>query len=294
MKLRRFVSLFLLTGFTFLLATSVMLYIVPHGRVAYWSGWTMLGLSKTAWGNIHINLGLLLLIAAGLHLCYNWGAIKAYLKNRSKRMAVFTGEFILALALVAAIMTGTVLELPPLNWVQDLGESIKDAGGRTYGEPPYGHAERSSLETFTRRVGLDLATALESLESAGYMVQSPNDTLEELAEANGVTPQRLWDAMENGAHAGHGATAPARSVERPRHIGRIRLDALCTEHALDVENVLDQLSSHGIRAESGQTLREIADVNGTSPGDLYDRVTSRTEGSPSGSRQGSGRSRGRW
>jgi len=41
--------------------TSLILFIVPQGRVAYWADWRLLGLSKTDWGNIHINLGLLFL-----------------------------------------------------------------------------------------------------------------------------------------------------------------------------------------------------------------------------------------
>jgi hypothetical protein len=48
-----------------------MLYIEPHGRVAYWTKWSFLGLEKDQWGNIHIFSGLLFLVAGGFHLYYN-------------------------------------------------------------------------------------------------------------------------------------------------------------------------------------------------------------------------------
>ena len=97
MQLRRLVSLTALLTFLLLVLTGVVLYIVPQGRVAYWSGWTLWGLSKTQWTSFHINLALLFLIAGALHVYYNWKAITTYLRDRLKRMVVLTREFVLAL-----------------------------------------------------------------------------------------------------------------------------------------------------------------------------------------------------
>lgn len=80
-RFRRIVSLTSLTSFFFLGLTGIMLYIVPQGRVAYWADWRLLGLSKTDWTNIHINISLLFLIASGFHLYYNWNTLLAYLKT---------------------------------------------------------------------------------------------------------------------------------------------------------------------------------------------------------------------
>jgi len=63
MKIRRITSLTALLSFSFMILTAIILYIVPPGRVAYWSDWHPWGLSKTQWSNIHIILGLLLLIS---------------------------------------------------------------------------------------------------------------------------------------------------------------------------------------------------------------------------------------
>jgi hypothetical protein len=55
---RAFTSLCSLVSFILLLLTAIILYIEPHGRVAYWTKWNFLGLEKHQWGNIHIFSGL--------------------------------------------------------------------------------------------------------------------------------------------------------------------------------------------------------------------------------------------
>jgi len=141
LSLRRIVSLTLFLAIAMMLTSSIILYIVPHGRVAYWASWTLWGLSKTQWGNLHTNAGLLMLIAASFHVYYNWRPVTSYMKNKARDFKLFTPNFNMALAVTAVVATLTLLEIPPMVWVQDLGESIKDGGTEKFGEPPYGHAE---------------------------------------------------------------------------------------------------------------------------------------------------------
>lgn len=49
-----------------------------------------------------------------------------------------------------------------------LGDHIKASATEKYGEPPYGHAERSSLKTLTQKMQLDLAGSMHLLEKTGY------------------------------------------------------------------------------------------------------------------------------
>ena len=71
MKIRKITSLVAALAFVVMVLTSFVLYIVPQGRIAYWAGWKFLGLSKTQWGDIHINTGILFLLALVLHTYYN-------------------------------------------------------------------------------------------------------------------------------------------------------------------------------------------------------------------------------
>ena len=63
MTMRKITSLTASLSFVLMVATSVILYIVPQGRVAYWADWRLWGLTKTQWGEIHINVGLLFLLS---------------------------------------------------------------------------------------------------------------------------------------------------------------------------------------------------------------------------------------
>ena len=196
MKIRRITSLTGLLSFILLITTSIILYIVPHGRVAYWADWRLWGLTKTEWSNIHINLGILLLLAISLHIYYNWKPITSYLKNKAKQVKVFTKEFNIALALTIIFVLGTYLFIPPFSWVLELSESIKDSATIKYGEPPYGHAELSSLKTFTSKMGLDLNQSMERLQKVGITFDSAKQTLKEIAESNIISPQQLYLAMK--------------------------------------------------------------------------------------------------
>ena len=47
MNIRKITSMTMLVSFVLLLVNSVILYVVPEGRVAYWADWHMGGLTKT-------------------------------------------------------------------------------------------------------------------------------------------------------------------------------------------------------------------------------------------------------
>ncbi len=49
MNIRKTTSLTAGLSFIAMVMTSVILYIVPQGRIAYWSDWRLLGLSKEQW-----------------------------------------------------------------------------------------------------------------------------------------------------------------------------------------------------------------------------------------------------
>ncbi|MHC4751838.1 MAG: DUF4405 domain-containing protein, partial [Planctomycetota bacterium] len=196
MNMRRITSLTALLSFSLLICSAIILYIVPQGRIAYWADWRLLGLTKTQWGNIHIILGMLLLISISLHVYYNWKPILSYLKNKAKQLKVFTPEFNVALVITAVFIVGTYIYVPPFSWIIDWSASIKDAAAVHYGEPPYGHAELSTLKTFTRKVNLDLDESMDHLKNAGLRVTAENQTLLEIAKINHLSPQQVYSAMK--------------------------------------------------------------------------------------------------
>lgn len=266
MNIRKITSLTALVSFIVLIVNSVVLYIVPHGRVAYWADWRLWGLTKTQWGNQHIIVGVLFLIAILLHIYYNWKPIAAYLKNKARRFQLFTSDFNIALVISVICVIGAYVEVPPFSWVLDFSESIKNSASQKYGEPPYGHAELSTLKTFASRTGLDLAVSMAQLKKAGVQFESANQTLLQIAKRNNMTPRQLYQAMQPEKKPAAAKALP----ERPQQsLGKRTLDSICREYGLDIAAVLQALADSGIAATADSTIKQIAEQYQIDPHDVY-------------------------
>ncbi|MGE4552899.1 MAG: DUF4405 domain-containing protein [Desulfovibrionaceae bacterium] len=268
---RKTVSLTAFLCLVLLTVTSVVLYIEPHGRVAYWAGWTCLGLSKDQWGDLHLAVGLLFLIALGLHTWLNWTPLVNALKNRARQFKVLTPPFVLAAALTAFVSLGALLGLPPVKQVLDLGVRIKDRQAATYGVPPYAHAELSTLRDFAKAVGLDPAAAVAALAAAGVPGVAPDRTLIDLAAATGRTPQELYGLMRPAAPAGGDPFAALPALPPPGS-GRLSLADFARQFDLPLDQLLARARAAGAPAEPAATLRDAAQAAGLTPQDLYARL----------------------
>ena len=272
--MRRITSLTAALSFILVVLTSIVLYIVPQGRVAYWADWRLWGLSKTDWGNIHINLGFLFLIALGLHIYYNWKPLMAYLKDRTRRFKLFTKEFNIALAITIVCTIGSYLLIPPFSWVMALNDHLKDSAAQQYGEPPYGHAELSTLKIFAQKMTLDLDKSVSLLEQTGYRVPSVDNTLADIAKRNGVPPQKIFSAIkaakvEMGAKEENDNRMPETPVPGT---GSLTLAEFCVRYNLDPVRIIEHLKSKGITAQESSVLKSIAEDNNLSPIDLYSLI----------------------
>jgi hypothetical protein len=274
MKIRKITSLTAGLSFLLMVLTSVVLYIAPQGRVAYWADWRLWGLSKSDWGNIHINMGFLFLLALFLHIYYNWKAITSYLKDRARRIKVFTSDFNVALVVTLIVALGTYLMVPPFSWVIALGERFKDEAAVKYGEPPYGHAELSSLKTFTQKLDLDLANSMDLLESAGYAAENDQVTLAALAKRYRVPPQQLYQTIQTAlkATADEDAGVGKLPESPPPGTGNLLLADFCARYNLNLKQVIRDLNAQGIAASADMSIKQIAAEADIGPTDLYEII----------------------
>lgn len=269
MKLRRVVSLSLMLSVLTMLITSVILFIVPQGRVAYWAEWKLWGVSKTQWGALHTNLGLLMLIAAFFHVYYNWRPMTSYMKTKARDFRLFTPNFNAAFAVVAVFTVLTLAEVPPMVWIQQMREAIEDSLAEEMGEPPYGHAEESPLRTFLRNVNLDANVAKENLKAAGIVVDDPNIPLVDIARENGMSPQALYEIMLGPEDSR--PTGPKVIPESmPRGSGRLSLKDFCQQYNRDLDEAVRILKSAGLNINSSSSLRDIAEDNEIEALDVLD------------------------
>jgi len=247
--------------------TSIILYIIPAGRVAYWADYHLWGLSKTQWGNLHINLGFLFFVTILVHSYYNWKAITTYLKNKAKEFRIFTKDFNIALILTALFSLGTLYEIPPFVNILQLGENISAKANAFYGEPPYGHAELSSLQTFTSKMELDLTQSKERLSNSGIRVENSGQSLQEIAKANNVSPNDIYLIISPP-----GERVKTFPKEPPAGLGQRALIDLCQDYSVSIKKVLMILADNDIEANESMSIKEIANVAGKDPFTVYELI----------------------
>jgi hypothetical protein len=134
-------------------------------------------------------------LAIILHIYYNFKSIVSYLKGKADQFRVFNMHFNIALLITSLVVCGTIAGIPPFCWVMDLNESIKEPAVKTYGKPPYGHADLSPLKTLSFRMGFDLDKSIQGLKTAGIDFEGVNQRIVDIARLKGKTPKQVFDAM---------------------------------------------------------------------------------------------------
>lgn len=201
--LRKIISLTTFFSFVLLIISSIMLYVVPEGRVAYWADWRII-FTKAQWGDLHITGGALFLVAGLWHTFLNWKPVMNYIRGAGGG----SRKPLLAAALICLfVYAGTLLEIPPMQQLVSWNDAIKDYRARKYGEPPFGHAETSSLKQFSAFLGLDCGLILQKMGEAGFKGElKPESIFIDIATSNDMTPQELFSFIMKST----GATMPVR------------------------------------------------------------------------------------
>ncbi|MBI9080129.1 MAG: DUF4405 domain-containing protein [Pseudodesulfovibrio sp.] len=270
--LRKITSLTGFLSFIITLITSVILYIVPQGRVAYWADWTFLGLSKEQWGDIHITVGTLFVVALLVHIWLNWRPLLVCMKNRAREFSIKTAPVVISLAITLFVTAGTLLGLPPMQQILEFSASIKDSAMETYGNPPYGHAEQSSLRKFCGYLGFEVEEALVALRKAGYSVDAEAKAeIREIARAKGVSPQQVYNDLRAALVSDPFAAMPSSP---PEGTGKLRLSELCATYGLPVDEAVAKLERLGIHVGADTILKDAGKKNNMNPQEIYKALRS--------------------
>jgi hypothetical protein len=270
---RAFASLCSLVSFILLCLTGIILYIEPHGRVAYWIKWHFLSLQKDQWGNIHIYSGLLFLVTGGFHIYYNWAALIRYLSGKIESALRYKRELMVSSILFIWVALSGIWSLPPLVYVSDLGEAIKNSWVTSPElEPPFGHAELVSLQTFCKKQRIPLDRAMLELRSAGFTVDSPKSTLSEIAESKRTSGMGVYEVIKKLEAKPEamkpGAKWTAEKVEETfsgTGLGNKTIGQIIKEMELDPDKVYQRLGHIDIKAKDDDRLKSLADKNSTTP-----------------------------
>ena len=270
---RAFTSLCSTVSFILLCLTGIILYVEPHGRVAYWTKWHFLTLEKDQWGNIHIYSGLLFLVAGGFHIYYNWKPLIKYFSSKIENSLQYKRELAISSIIFIWIAISGMWSLPPLVYVTDLGETIKNSWVTSPElEPPFGHAELVSLQTFCKKQRIPLDQAVLELRNAGFTVDSPKSTLVEIAESkqtSGMGVYAVIKKLETKPEAMRpGETWTAETVEETLSgtgLGNKTIGQIIKEMELNPSKVYQRLKTIDIEAADDDKLKTLAEKTNTTP-----------------------------
>ena len=190
---RAFVSVLTALSFIGMTFTGVILFVVPPGRIANWTGWTMLALTKHQWIALHLWFSLIFVVASAFHVYLNWKPFVIYFKSKVTKAFALRAEWVLALVMCIVVFLGTLGDVAPFSSLHAWNESIKYSWDKPQQRPPIPHAELLTLAELAEQVrDVDLETMLTNLKARGIEVDSPDVVLGKLAEVHNMTPARLY------------------------------------------------------------------------------------------------------
>lgn len=124
--LRKITSFVMLFSFIIMVISGVAEFISPFGRLSMMIQWKMLGIDKMQWQALHIVFMVVFTVAGFIHIFLNIKPIKAYLKNKTRKMVVFTKEMSIALGITALLFAATLQKVEPLEYFVKLNKSFND------------------------------------------------------------------------------------------------------------------------------------------------------------------------
>jgi hypothetical protein len=272
---RSLIAFIVTLAFLILTVTGLVLYVVPQGRIAYWTHWSLLGLGKEQWGDVHMMFGGIFIIAGIVHLYYNWKPFKKFLADRVKGRLQLKQEFVIAMAFSLVIIVMSVFHIPPVSWVFDLNQTLKESWVTSPElEPPFGHAEEVSLAGLSRRMNLDLQQGIKALKRAGFSFSGPQDSLEKIARANDVTPMEVYAIIRPYENKPESVPTDGMTVAdvEARYagtgLGQKTLAEVCNSVELTVTSCIERLSLKGYNVETDKKLKQLANQYDINPIDI--------------------------
>lgn len=265
MSLKKITSLTMLLSMFLMTYTGIMLFISPPGRVAKWSNWEILGLGKEEYAQVHSTFMVLFIIATILHVYYNWKPMISYMKNKAKVVIIFTKEMAVAFVITLLFLVGTLYELSPFSTFINFGEDIKNSWEQKYEKAPYSHAELSTLEEFSSKLGFDLNRSMEILK-ANNIEADEMDTLKEIAKNNNISAQKVFSLLSEKQKS------TISKAESLTGLGRKNISELANDLGITANELIEKLKTVGIEAKNDDKFKSLCEEVGRTPREVIEEL----------------------
>jgi len=263
---KSFTSFITLFSFLIMTISGIFLYFAPPGRIANWSRWTFLFLTKAQWQAIHTILSLVFIIASGFHIYFNWSVLIGYIKRKMQQGINKKRELLWSSVLTVLLSVFTIAGVPPFSTIMDWGEELSNAWSNEQTEPPIPHAEAMTLEELAKLTQQPLDGILRNLNSKGIMVDSTTMVVKELAQKYHLTPNQLYEKMQI-------KIKNSTSTISGRGFGRKTVTEICQQHNIPVRLGLERLKENNIEAGADNFIRDLAQQNNKLPVELIEIIT---------------------
>lgn len=279
--MRKAVSMTALFSFIYLTFSGVVMYITPPGRIAYWADWSIFGMDKTMYNQTHTTMSMLFIAVMVLHIWLNWKPLFSYMKNRAGKVVVFTRETVFGLLLSVVFIVGTLTLTPPFGTVVNSLDSVKEGYEESLGNPPYPHAELTTLSAFIKRMKFDENQAVEVLQNAKIRF-TMEQNLKTVAEYNNTDPAHIYEILKPTRKEGaedepiqmydgvqNGVDMSKYESMTGSGMGKKNVADVAESLGLTLEEAIERLNHYDIKAEGADTLKDVGASAGVMPMDIY-------------------------
>jgi DNA-binding phage protein len=254
---RIFISFGLFITLFMMLVSGVILYISPPGRVANWTDWRFIGLTKTGWRNQHLIFGFAFLLLSLFHLfLVNWKVFLCYIKTKTAEGVKRPTELFAILLLSSLFGVGTYYGIAPFSEIIQFGNRMSSSWEGKAKQAPIPHAELMTLVELSQQLdmGGDPEALKTKLEKAGLKVASSKETLAAIAEANGMAAEKVYEMLAPGEKGS--------SKLSGKGFGRKTLQQIADESGVSATSLQLALRQKGIEAKTDIPLKTIVEENG--------------------------------
>ena len=269
---KSFVSFGLFIAFIIIVASGLVLYIAPPGRVAKWVNWRFFGLSKEMWQSLHTNFTYTFLLLSVFHIfSLNWKVFFSYLKKKTGVGLNRKKELIVSVALTAIVFFGTLFYIPPFKTVMDIGEYFTESWEKKEERAPMPHTEALSINELSKKViNMTPRDIVEKLRENNVSVTGAGQTLKEIGEANRVSPHEIYQIISRDEEKKK--VSVDSLMQKGSGLGRKTLGEVAVVLSRDVTALINQLKAEGIQAGEDDKIKDIARSAGVTPFELIERL----------------------
>ena len=273
--IRKTTSMTALFSFIWLSFTGIIMYFMPPGRIAYWVDWHIFGLNKDNIGQAHTTVSMLFVVAMVLHVWLNFGAIVGYMRSKSRKLIVFTPETTAGLVIACVVFFGTLYSVAPFSTVNNALADFKEDYEYTVGNPPYGHAELSTLPVLSDRMKMDMSKIEQIMQEKGFTFDNES-TFKTIAAENGMNPAQLYKILSPARQKKQLVGEDAGKVDMSKYehlqgsgMGMKTIAQAAENCGITAEEAVSRLAASSVQVSPSDTLRDAAERASLTPIEIY-------------------------